>query len=68
MNAGAVFGITLGLIVKCGEMRLRDNGIMYCGMGWLPKRDTIQASAIDFAMSQERDFYIQGEAGTGWMR
>ena len=37
-------------------------------MSWLPKRDKldpVQASAIDFAVAQEGDFYIRGEAGTG---
>ena len=37
-------------------------------MSWLPKRDKldpVQASAIDFAVAQEGDFYIKGEAGTG---
>ena len=37
-------------------------------MSWLPKRDKldpVQASAIDFAVAQERRFYIKGEAGAG---
>ena len=37
-------------------------------MGWLPKRDRldpVQASAVDFAVAQEGNFYIKGEAGTG---
>ena len=37
-------------------------------MSWLPKRDKldpVQASAIDFAVAQEGNFYIKGEAGTG---
>ena len=37
-------------------------------MSWLPKRDKldpVQASAVDFAVSQEGNFYIKGEAGTG---
>ena len=37
-------------------------------MSWLPKRDRldpVQASAIDFAVAQEGNFYIKGEAGTG---
>ena len=37
-------------------------------MGWLPKRDKldlVQASAVDFAVAQEGNFYIKGEAGTG---
>ena len=37
-------------------------------MSWLPKReklDPVQASAIDFAVAQEGNFYIKGEAGTG---
>ena len=37
-------------------------------MSWLPKRDKldpVQASARDFAVVQEGDFYIKGEAGTG---
>ena len=37
-------------------------------MSWLPKRDKldpVQASAVDFAVAQEGDFYIKGEAGTG---
>ena len=37
-------------------------------MSWLPKRDKldpVQASAIDFAVAQEGNFYIKGETGTG---
>ena len=37
-------------------------------MSWLPKReklDPVQASAIDFVVAQEGNFYIKGEAGTG---
>ena len=37
-------------------------------MSQLPRRDKldpVQASAIDFAVAQEGDFYIKGEAGTG---
>ena len=37
-------------------------------MSWLPKRDNldpVQASAVDFAVAQEGNFYIKGEAGTG---
>ena len=37
-------------------------------MSWLPKRDKldpVQASAINFAVAQEGNFYIKGEAGTG---
>ena len=37
-------------------------------MSWLPKRDKldpVQASAVDFAVAQEGNFYIRGEAGTG---
>ena len=37
-------------------------------MSWLPKRDEldpVQSSAIDFAVAQEGNFYIKGEAGTG---
>ena len=37
-------------------------------MSWLPKRDEldpVQAAAIDFAVAQEGNFYIKGEAGTG---
>ena len=37
-------------------------------MSWLPKRDKldpVQASAIDFVLAQEGNFYIKGEAGTG---
>ena len=40
-------------------------------MSWLPKRDKldpVQASAIDFVVAQEGNFYIKGEAETGWMR
>ena len=36
-------------------------------MSWLPKSeklDPVQASAIDFAVAQEGNFYIKGEAGT----
>ena len=35
-------------------------------MSQLPRRDKldpVQASAIDFAVAQEGDFYIKGEAG-----
>ena len=37
-------------------------------MSGLPKRDKldpVQASAVDFAVAQEGNFYIKGEAGTG---
>ena len=37
-------------------------------MSWLPKRDKldpVQASAIDFAVAQEGNFYIKGEARNG---
>ena len=37
-------------------------------MSWLPRRDKldqVQASAVDFAVAQEGNFYIKGEAGTG---
>ena len=37
-------------------------------MSWLPKRDKldpVQASAVDFAVAQEGNFYIKGEAVTG---
>ena len=37
-------------------------------MSWLPKRDKldpVQASAVDFAVAQEGNFSIKGEAGTG---
>ena len=37
-------------------------------MSWVPKRnklDPVQASAIGFAVAQEGNFYIKGEAGTG---
>ena len=37
-------------------------------MSWLPKSDKldpVQASAIDFAVAQEGNFYTKGEAGTG---
>ena len=37
-------------------------------MIWLPKRgklDPVLASAIDFAVAQEGNFSIKGEAGTG---
>ena len=37
-------------------------------MSWLPKRDKldpVQASAIDFAVAQEGNFSIKGEAGAG---
>ena len=40
-------------------------------MSWLPKRDKldpVQASAIDFAVAQEGNFYIKGEAGTDGRR
>ena len=35
-------------------------------MSWLPKREKIdseQASAIDFAVAQDGNFYVSGEAG-----
>ena len=37
-------------------------------MSWLPKRDKldpVQASAVDFVVAQEGNFYIKGEVGTG---
>ena len=37
-------------------------------MSGLPKRDKldpVQASAVDFAVAQEGNFYIKGEAGAG---
>jgi len=37
-------------------------------MSWLPKReklDSKQASAFDFALAQDRNFSVSGEAGTG---
>ena len=37
-------------------------------MSWLPKRDkfdSVQASAIDFAVAQEGNFYIKGAPGAG---
>ena len=37
-------------------------------MSCLPKReklDLMQSSVIAFAMAQERNFYVSGEAGTG---
>ena len=37
-------------------------------MSWLPKRDKldpVRALAMDFAVAQEGNFYIKGEAGTG---
>ena len=37
-------------------------------MSWLSKReklDPVQASAVDFVVAQEGNFYIKGEAGTG---
>ena len=37
-------------------------------MSGLPKRDKldpVQASAIDFAVAQEGNFSVKGEAGTG---
>ena len=37
-------------------------------MSWLSKReklDPAQASAVDFAVAQEGNFSIKGEAGTG---
>ena len=40
-------------------------------MSWLPKRaklDPVQASAIDFAVAQDGNFCVSGEAGMGWMR
>ena len=35
-------------------------------MNWLPKRENLdpkQASAIDFAVAQDGNFYVPGEAG-----
>ena len=35
-------------------------------MSWLPKTEKLdpkQASAIDFAMAQDGNFYVSGEAG-----
>ena len=35
-------------------------------MSWLPKRDKldlVQASAMDFVVAQEGDFYIKSEVG-----
>lgn len=35
-------------------------------MSWLPKRETLNpklVSAIDFAMAQDGNFYVSGEAG-----
>ena len=41
-------------------------------MSWLPKRDKldpVQASAIDFVVAQEGNFYIKGEGpGRGGVR
>ena len=37
-------------------------------MSWLPKREKLdpkQASAIDFAVAQDGNFYVSGKAGTG---
>ena len=37
-------------------------------MSQLPKReklDPVQASAVDFAVAQDGNFYVSGEAGTG---
>ena len=37
-------------------------------MSWLPKRDKLdplQTSAIDFAVAQERNFYIRARPGRG---
>ena len=37
-------------------------------MSWLPKRDEldpVQVSAVDFAVAQEGNFSIKGEAGAG---
>ena len=37
-------------------------------MSWLPKRDKLdpeRASAINFAVAQEGDFFISGDVGTG---
>ena len=37
-------------------------------MSWLPKRDKldpVQASAIDFVVAQDGNFYVSGEAGMG---
>ena len=36
-------------------------------MSWLPKRDKfdpMQASAVDFVVAQEGNFFIKSEAGT----
>ena len=37
-------------------------------MSWLPKREKLDppgASAIDFAVAQDGNFYVPGEAGQG---
>lgn len=37
-------------------------------MSWLPKTEKLdpkRASAIDFAMAQDWNFYVSGEAGAG---
>ena len=37
-------------------------------MSWLPKGEELdpkQASAIDFAVSKDGNFYVSGKAGTG---
>ena len=37
-------------------------------MSWLPKREKLDpklVSAIDFAVAQDGNFYVSGEAGTG---
>ena len=37
-------------------------------MNWLPKREKLdpkRASAIDFAMAQDGNFYVLGEGGPG---
>ena len=37
-------------------------------MSWLPKREKLDpklVSAIDFAMAQDGNFYVSGEAGAG---
>ena len=54
------------LVKKFYKFKMRSAGSKL--MSWLPKRDKldpVQASAIDFAVAQEGNFSIKGEAGTG---
>ena len=45
------------------KMRIQED---WYNMSWLPKREKLDpklVSAIDFAMAQDGNFYVSGEAG-----